>query len=75
MIDEKLLTQEKEEIVDLVNNLLTIPPGFERGMQFEEADLAHIEDEPKNIQVTVNLFILIISIVYFVIIATRDMKT
>ncbi|KAL5266555.1 hypothetical protein ACHWQZ_G003808 [Mnemiopsis leidyi] len=48
--DEEDEEEEKEEIVDLVNNLLTIPPGFERGMQFEEADLAHIEDEPKNIQ-------------------------
>ena len=45
-----VLTQEEEE-EDLVNNLLTIPPGFERGVQIEESNLGSIEDEPKNIQV------------------------
>ena len=49
MLMNVLIQEEEEE--DLVNNLLTIPPGFERGVQFEESNLGSIEDEPKNIQV------------------------
>ena len=40
--------------MDFVNNLLTTPPGFQSGIQFEQDDLATIEDEPKNIQVPID---------------------
>ena len=52
------MIQEEEEEEDLVNNLLTIPPGFERGVLFEENNLGSIEDEPKNIQVNKSIVLL-----------------
>ena len=47
----KLHQAAVDETVDFVKDLLVIPPGFERGMEFADDKMGELDEEAGNVQV------------------------